>query len=148
LTCGNLVLRRRRWTFGIESLRGLVEGLSEPGAYRSINNWRLQHGLPTLVFYFEQTYQGGLKPQFLDFSSPALCGLFAASLQRAQISTLRLEEALPSPIDFPFDASMHRRGFELSIDSLAVGTVNGNSSGMVPDHNRETKSLRRDEQHG
>lgn len=148
LTCDSLVLRRRRWTFGIESLRGLVEGLSEPGAYRSINNWRLQHGLPTVVFYFEQTYQGGLKPQFLDFSSPALCGLFASSLRRAQISSLSLEEALPSPIHFPFDASMHRRGFELSIDSLAVGTVNGNSSTMVPDHNREKKSLRRDEQHG
>lgn len=148
LTCGSLVLRRRRWTFEVESLRGLIEGLSEPGAYRSINNWRLQHDLPTMTFYFEHTYQGGLKPQFLDFSSPALCGLFAASLRRAQIPSLRLEEALPSPIDFPFDASMHQRGFELSIDSLAVATVNGNSSTIVPDHNREKKSLRRDEQHG
>ncbi len=137
LTCDNLVLRRRRWAFGIKSLRSLAEGLSEPEAYRSINTWRLQHALPSVGFYSERTYQGGLKPQFLDFSSPALCSLFASSLRRTQTSYLNFEEALPSPIDFPFDASMHRRGLELAIDSLAVNTVNGNSSVMVLDHSRE-----------
>ena len=147
LTCDRLVLRRRRWTFGIESLRSLVEGSSEPAVYRAINDWRLRHELPAVVFYSERTYQGGLKPQFLDFSSPALCGLFASSLRRAQDPALRLEEALPSPIDFPLDAAMHRRGFELSIDSLAADTITGNSSAMVLDHSRETTSLRREEQH-
>jgi hypothetical protein len=147
LTCDHLVLRRRRWTFGMASLRSLVEGSSEPVAYRAINDWRSRHDLPNVVFYSERTYQGGLKPQFLDFSSPALCGLFASSLRRAQASSLSFEEALPSPLDFPLDAAMHRRGFELSIDSLAVDTMTGNSSAMVLDHSRETKSLRREEQH-
>ncbi|HEX4961029.1 MAG TPA: hypothetical protein VF173_09345 [Thermoanaerobaculia bacterium] len=147
LTCGTLVLRRHRWTIGIEKLRGDLEALSGLRAYVAIHDWRHRLGLPAVGFYYELSYQGILKPQYVDFRSPSLCRLFVASLQKMATGHLTLEEALPSPADFPFDASMNRRGFELLIDSLAIRTVNGNCSAWVPDRNRESLSLRREVQH-
>jgi len=95
-------------------------------------------------FYYERTYHGAFKPQYIDFSSPSLCGLFVASLQKRKAEHLILEEALPSPNDFPLDTMMNRRGLEILIDSLAVRTASGNSSAGVPNHNRESTSLRRE----
>ena len=146
LTCGKLVLRRRRWTIDIEKFRGDLEALSDFRAYVAIHDWRHRLGLPAVGFYYELTYHKIFKPQYIDFSSPSLCRLFVSSLRKMATGHLTLEEALPSPADFPFDASMHRRGLELLIDSLAIRTVSGNRSAWVPNHNRESISLRREQQ--
>jgi hypothetical protein len=144
LTCGKLVLRRHRWTIGIERLRESVERLTDPRAYVAIHNWRRRLGLPAVGFYYELTHSGIFKPQYVDFGSPSLCRLFVSSLRKMATGHLILEEALPSSADFPLDASMNRRGFELLIDSLAIRAVSGNSSAEVPDRNRESVSLRRE----
>ncbi len=128
LTCGKLVLCRRRWTFGIESLRDALEGLSDSRAYVYIYEWRRRLDLPSVGFYYERTYHGAFKPQYVDFDSPSLCSLFVSSLRKRAAGHLMLEEALPSPADFPFDVTMNRRGLELLVDSLAISTVSGNPS--------------------
>jgi hypothetical protein len=128
LTCGNLVVRRSSWTIDIENFRSHLEALAEHRSYIAVHNWRCRLGLPAVCFYSERTYYGVIKPQYIDFSSPSLCQLFVSSLQKMSTRHLFLEEALPSPSDFPFDPSMNRRGFELLIDSLAISTASGNSS--------------------
>lgn len=141
LTCGRLVLRRRRWAIGIESLRGDLEDLGDSRAYANIHRWRHRLDLPSVGFYYERTHHGAVKPQHVDFTSPSLCGLFVSSLRKMTTGHLLFEEALPSPADFPFDASMNRRGLELLVDSLAIRTVRGNSSAGVLSHDRESNSL-------
>jgi hypothetical protein len=146
LTCGTLVLRRRRWTVDIESLRNDLEGLTDARAYARIHAWRGRLDLPPVAFYYERTYHGTIKPQYVDFGSPSLCGLFVSSLGKMPTAHLILEEALPSPVDFPFDASMDRRGLELLIDSLAIRTTGGRSSASVLSCNSESMALRKGQQ--
>lgn len=135
LTCGTLVLRRRRWTIGIEGLRERLDGLTEYRAYVALHDWRRRLDLPAVAFFYERTYHGAIKPQYVDFDSPSLCSLFVSSLRKLAARQLVLEEALPSPADFPFDATMSRRGLELLIDSLAIRAV----------HDRESESLRKED---
>ncbi len=141
LTCGRLVLRRRRWQIGVAGFRDDLESLTDSRAYRYVQDWRRRLDLPPVGFYYERTYHGTIKPQYVDFTSPSLCGLFVSSLRRMSSGHLLIEEALPSPADFPFDASMDRRGLELLIDSLAIRTVGGNPSAGVLSHDRESNSL-------
>jgi len=144
LTCGKLVLCRRRWMIGIERLRASLEGLTDPRAYIVIQDWRRRLDLPVVGFYQELTHYGKPKPQYVDFSSPSQCRLFVASLQKMTARHLNLEEALPPPTGFPLDASMNRRAFELLIDSLAIRAISGNSPAEVRYINRESPSLRRE----
>lgn len=121
LTCGNLVLSRRRWTIGIEKLRAELEGLADVRAYAVVHDWRLRLGLPAAGFYLdEQTYRGKPKPQYVDFDSPSQCRLFVTSLRKMAASHLSFEEALPAPACFPLDAGTDRRACELLIDGLAI----------------------------
>ncbi|HET9225921.1 MAG TPA: hypothetical protein VFR31_04600, partial [Thermoanaerobaculia bacterium] len=143
LTCGKLVLSRRRWTIGIEKLRAELDGLGDSRAYAAVHGWRSRLGLPAIGFYLdEQTYRGKPKPQFVDFDSPSQCRLFVTSIRKMAAGQLSFEEALPSPSGFPFDASMNQRAFELLIDSLAIRTLDGNPAGRGRRHNRESLSLR------
>jgi hypothetical protein len=128
LSVGNLVVRRRRWTVWTEGLRSALKGLSDSQAYVEIHRWRAGLGLPREGFYYERTYHGAFKPQYVDFSSPALCRLFVASLDRRKSSSMTLEEALPSPSAYPRDSSGDRRACELVIDSLAIDAAAGASS--------------------
>jgi hypothetical protein len=144
LTCGRLILCRRRWTIEIENLRNDLAGATDRRAYAYIHKWLRRLGLPAEGFYYERTYYGGIKPHYVDFTSPTLCRLFVSSLQKKTGSYLRFEEALPSPTDFPLDSSLNRRGFELLIDSLAVRTLSENSFAGVPSHDRESVFLRKE----
>jgi hypothetical protein len=148
LTCGRLVLSRRRFRIDVARLREDLGTLTGARAYVAIQDWRRRLGLPREGFYRELSYQGILKPQYVDFGSPSLCRLFAASLQKMTDRHLTFEEALPSPADFPFDAAMDRRGFELLIDSLAIRDLGGNPSAGAPDQDRENRSLRKEEAYG
>ncbi len=151
LTCGRLVVRRRTWMFGIESLRKDLESLSDTRAHAAIHDWRLRLGLPVTGFYYERVrhgHPGQIKPQYVDFGSPSLCGLFVSSLRKMTTQRMMLEEALPSPADFPFGLATERRGFELLIDNLAVRDSGGNLSTGTRRHDREITSLRKERQHG
>ncbi|HEV7507452.1 MAG TPA: lantibiotic dehydratase [Thermoanaerobaculia bacterium] len=147
LTCGNLVLRRRRWMIDVERLRRDLDSLTDFPVYETLHQWRCRLALPATGFYYERVrhgYPGNIKPQYIDFSSPSLCRLFVSSLRKMATPLLTLEEALPSPSDFPYDSLMERRGFELLIDSLAIRAAGGNSSPGVQDHDREILSLRKE----
>ncbi len=123
--CGNLVVRRRRWILEIADLAKELSARSGDGAYLRIQAWRRRLDLPPVGFYYERTYNAGTKPQYVDFTSPALSRLFTASLARLKESRLILEEALPSPLDFPVDTCGQRRGLEVLIDELAVSAACG-----------------------
>ena len=123
LTYGRLVLHRRRWIIGIESLRDHLKALADSRAYVLIHHWRRRMNLPSIGYYFERTYHGAFKPQYVDFDSPSLCSLFVSSLRKMASKHLILEEALPSPAYFPFDASINRRALELLVDNLAIRTA-------------------------
>ncbi len=125
LTCGKLVLRRRRWMIAIQCLREGLQGLSALESYAYVQTWRRRLQLPQVGFYSERTYHGAFKPQYVDLSSPSLCGLFVSSLSRMTAGHLVLEEALPSPASYPFDVMANRRGLELLIDSLAIRAAGG-----------------------
>jgi hypothetical protein len=57
---------------------------------------------------------------------------------------LILEEALPTPVNFPFGPDMESRGFELLIDNLAVQPLRGSTSTEDVDYYRGNRSLRKE----
>jgi Lantibiotic dehydratase, N terminus len=123
LGCGNLVVRRKRW----EVERGEALGAaaeSGAAAFRRLQEWREMNGLPRQVYVYEQMHQNGdpvqsFKPQYIDFSSPSLAGLFLAILRKNPHASF-LEEALPAAGEFPLDFSARQRALEIQIDSLAL----------------------------
>jgi hypothetical protein len=123
LTCGNLVIRRMRWEITKSSLEEIA-ALSGAFAFRDLQLWRGERGLPRQVFAFEQMHKHGepvqsFKPQYIDFSSPSLSSLFL-SIARKNATGLIVEESLPVFSDFPPDAAGCRRAVEFQIDSLAL----------------------------
>jgi hypothetical protein len=54
-----------------------------------------------------------------------------------ETASLVFEEALPSPVDFPRDAAMSRRGLELLIDSFALRNPAGDPPAELSIHDRE-----------
>jgi hypothetical protein len=120
LSCGPLVLRRAGWDLDISELRNRLLERSGLEAYAAVQSWRHRFGLPRVAFYYETTHHGRVKPQYVDFTSPSLCDLFAVSLRRKQSRLLHLAEALPAPEDFPTGDPGRNRGVELLIDSMAL----------------------------
>ncbi len=136
LTCGPLVLRRRRWELEVSSLE--VNEAPEPSLaiFRQIHRWRESAGLPRQVFVYEPLLESDgtlhcFKPQYLDFSSPSFAGVFLSILRKAS-GRLIFEEALPAFTDFPIDSSGTPRAIEIQIDSLALGLspTRGEPSGL------------------
>ncbi len=128
LTCENVVTRRRSWTIAVAKLRDRVESATDRRSYVLVDRWRRSLGLPEEGYYHELASCGKQKPQFVRFDSPSLCRLFVSSLARMAGGSLHFVESLPSPTDFPLDAFMERRGFELLIDQLAIRDLDGNPS--------------------
>jgi lantibiotic biosynthesis protein len=124
LTCGPLVVRRRRWELDTASI-GTVDA-QEAGSefFRRMHDWRLAAGLPQQVFVFEAIHQSdgeiqSFKPQYLDFTSPSLAGVFLSVLRKAGKSLI-FEEALPSFSAFPLDSAGRPRAIEIQMDSLTM----------------------------
>lgn len=127
VTCGQLVIRRKRWEIGRESINIDTSCGSEAEAYRRVQEWRSVKGLPVQLFFYEQMHQEGdsvesFKPQYLDLSSPSMVSLFLHALRKST-SRLIFEEALPSFAAFPVDPDGMRRGIEIQIDSLALRSL-------------------------
>jgi hypothetical protein len=147
LTCGKVVVRRRSWAVGVAGLRDRLAGLSDLRAYIEVDRWCRRLGLPAEVYYGEVANCGKAKPQYLRFDSPSLCRLFVASLGKLEAASIHFIEALPSPHDFPLDASTDRRGFELLIDTLAIRDPGESFSARTSNLGRERSPLGK-EQHG
>jgi hypothetical protein len=128
LTCENVVTRRRSWTIAVARLRDRIGSATDRHSCVLVDRWRRSLGLPEEGYYHELASCGKQKPQFVRFDSPSLCRLFVSSLGRMEGASLHFVESLPSPADFPPDAFMERRGFELLIDQLAIRDLGGNSS--------------------
>lgn len=120
LTCGPLTIRRQAWTIEIDALQKELAPLAPFSAYQAIQHWRLGLGLPRVGYYYERTFHGKFKPQYVDFSSPSLCRLFAASVSKIEVGSVHIEEALPGFSNFPFDATGTRRASEVLLDSLTM----------------------------
>lgn len=128
VTCGKLVIRRKRWELGSHTLRNSTsKSTSDVGCFESVQRWRLERGLPPQVFLYEQILQaadGGevYKPQYLDFTSPSFMSLFMSILRsEAGGGRLIFEEALPNLASFLPGRDRDRWGVELQIDSIALG---------------------------
>lgn len=124
LTCGPLIVRRRRWELDVASISHGHSRAMGPDTFCRIHQWRLSAGLPQQAFVFEPYHQPdgavqGFKPQYIDFSSPSLLRIFSSILEKTQ-NRLIVEEALPLFIAFPPDTAGRPRGIEIQLDSLAL----------------------------
>ncbi len=128
LTCENVVTRRRSWRIGVAKLREDLASATDRRSYVLVDRWRRSLGLPEEGYYHELASCGKQKPQFVRFDSPSLCRLFVSSLGKMEGASLHFVEPLPASTDFPLDACMERRGFELLIDQLATRDLGGNPS--------------------
>jgi hypothetical protein len=123
LTCGNLVIRRKRWVLDEGPLRQESQKLSLVEAFTRIDAWRCRKGLPQQVFLYEmmKSAEGAevFKPQYIDFSSPVLVEVFQAGLKNDP-KRLIFEEPLPLYISFPLGLQGERWGLELQMDSISL----------------------------
>ena len=114
---GRIVIHRRSWTFLTDSLRRAVADLGEAEAFRSVQSWRREHGIPVRVFARERVGHPvkGFKyqPQYIDFSSPTFVRMFLAMLDD-DTERLTLTETMPAPETFETHA------FEILLDELAL----------------------------
>ncbi|MFT4666747.1 MAG: hypothetical protein ACI8YQ_001077 [Polaribacter sp.] len=103
----HLVLQRRAWFIPKVDLPLREKSESEAVYFLRVNDWRMQHALPVCVFITlspmevgesdndnnsRNTY--GYKPQFIDFSSPALVSHLGRELKKVK-TMLKIEEVLP-----------------------------------------------------
>lgn len=122
LTCGCLIILRRRWLFSPSELAARLADLGSAEAFREVARWREELRLPERAFLIEPVSDGFgnriYKPQYVDFSSPALVALLVAALG-AEPSTLELEEVLPTTETAPRDGEGRRWAVEHQIESFA-----------------------------
>lgn len=130
LTCGRLVLRRKRWE--VRGHAGVREpwDMAAPEAFAWAQGWRARHDIPVQAFVYEQIHAPGdavpsFKPQYVDFRSPSLVELLMTILRKST-GRLIVEEPLPGLSDLPLDSDREPRAFELQLDSLAL------NAGCVP----------------
>lgn len=130
LSLGDVVLRRRSWSFRPADLRERLEGLSDAEAFAEIHRWRTERALPRRVFLIERVRHEHLdevyKPQYLDFLSPLFVELFRSAL-KTRAERLSLKEALPDLDQMIATPRDDRWAVELQVDALALGGV-GRSS--------------------
>jgi hypothetical protein len=119
---GNVVYRRRTWVFETAYLRDSLTGLSEPAAFRLLNRWRRDLGIPERAFLAEPIINAPIpytKPQFVDFTSPLLSEIFRSAMQK-EIARLELSEALPRPERNIPVGGEQRWAVELQLESMGV----------------------------
>ena len=117
---GNLIFRRKSWTFEVPGLQVAIAGLPEAAAFLAINRWRLDRGVPDRVFLIEPFAEGPTqraqrKPQYIDFTSPGLVEIFRSVID-LDVPKLSMMEALPEPGQFPLARDGKRWGLEIQLD--------------------------------
>jgi hypothetical protein len=115
---GRAVYSRRKWRFDPRPLLAAIDGQDDVKAFAAIHRWRLAKGLPERVFARERVpgVESHLKPQYIDFSSPAFVQMFQSILKSGG-KALTVEEALPEPERFPVQGGLW--GIEIQLESFA-----------------------------
>ncbi len=124
LSCGNVVIRRKRWEIRDHAGGAGPWDTAPASAFAWAQKWRTRLGLPLQAFVHEQMHEGteaipSFKPQYIDFRSPSLVSLLMAILKK-NTERLIFDEPLPTPSNFPLDPMGEPRAFELQIDSLGL----------------------------
>ncbi|ACY14042.1 lantibiotic dehydratase [Haliangium ochraceum] len=122
LQLGRLVVLRKRWIIPIDSLPQWPN--SEQDAFLAIQRWRLNYGIPRQCFLIEQvtaaqTTRNVFKPQYIDFGAPELVSLFRSASLLAK-GSITLEEALPTPDDFPENQHGEPQGVEIILEGMTL----------------------------
>ncbi|MES2628479.1 MAG: lantibiotic dehydratase [Bacteroidota bacterium] len=107
----SIVLQRKKWVIRKKNLPAAVPAESEYDAFKRINSWRIEIGLPDEVFVFLTSFseldglepeqrikigRDGYKPQYISFNNPFLVNLLDKMLEKVPVA-LRVEEMLPAP---------------------------------------------------
>jgi hypothetical protein len=128
LRIGNLVLRRRMWTFSPAVIFDGYAHLSDAELFLKVNRWRMEHGIPEQVFVAERLQaKFNLwplhKPQYIDFTSPLFIPVLRAAFESCE-NELRMEEMLPTREAFPVGEDGQQWAVEAQLESIAFqGTV-------------------------
>jgi hypothetical protein len=123
LRIGNLILRRRMWTFSPVATFGSFADLSDAELFLAANRWRLEHDIPDRVFVAERQRASFklwplFKPQYIDFTSPSFIPLLRAAFESCN-DDLGLEEMLPTRNGFPADADGQKWAVEAQLEHIA-----------------------------
>lgn len=118
---GDVVYRRKSWSFAVSDLRSQLSGLSSPQVFTAIDRWRAGHGIPERAYLAEPIPRSGasphLKPQYIDFTSCLFVDLFRAALERGD-ERLKIFEALPDPGELTPTGHGGRLAVEIQLDSF------------------------------
>ncbi len=124
MVIGNVILRRRAWSFPVGKLQDLIVGLSEAHALLAINRWRTAVGIPEQTFLIPNVSSANRhqdrKPQYLDFTSPLFLRVFTSVLRGTSDDRVTLEEVLPSASTMPRDPSNAEWAVEILLDSSMI----------------------------
>lgn len=124
LRLGRLIILRKRWILAKDHIP--TWDMAEDQAFLAIQRWRRAHGVPAQCFViepvtFDYVRRKVFKPQYIDFRIPELVALFRATLATAE-EAVTIEEAVPTPDDFPLDQQGQRRGVEIILEGLTLQT--------------------------
>ena len=127
LRIGNLVVRRKLWTFSPAATFAGFADSSDADLFLAVNRWRLARGIPERVFAAEKMQSKFdlwplHKPQYIDFTSPSFLPVLRAAMESTP-DELKLEEMLPSLEAFPADEHGRRWAFEAQLESIAFHPI-------------------------
>jgi hypothetical protein len=117
---GQVVLRRRRWTFPVTALPAESQRASKLPAFAALNRWRVEQTIPERVFMIERVRGELSKPQYIDFTSPHFVQIFLSIALGEPGAAVILEEMLPAPDAALADADGRRWVVELQLETLAA----------------------------
>jgi hypothetical protein len=120
---GSVVIVRKTWIFDPAELRERLQGASETAAFALIHRWRSERGIPDRIFLIEPLAAGVLvprkKPQYIDFTSPALVDIFRGVIS-SDFKELSLTEALPGPEHLARAEDGRRWAVEVQLDNFGL----------------------------
>lgn len=100
---GQLTLERKRWIVP-EKIVPQRGNSSDWHYFLTINDWVLNHGLPSTCFVSKLIKNGegalvnfGEKPQYMDFTNPHLISLFQKTMRLSTDCFLQIQELSPKP---------------------------------------------------
>ena len=125
VTCGRLVVSRKRWEFGPEAMAELASQAESSASYHfylAAQAWRERYSIPDEVYYYERIHspREGIyhyKPQFMDLTSPLTTQLLA-SLLKSHAKRHIIDEALPARHQNPLTPE-GPRAMEVQLEGVA-----------------------------
>lgn len=122
---GSVVVSRAQWVFPVREFPARAKGETDGAYLLRLTAWRVEHRVPDRCFVRgldpEVMLDGNLwrtksrKPQYVDFASLSLVGLFERMLGGPE-QLIFLQEALPDPGDAPSYGDDGRRNTEHLIE--------------------------------